>query len=106
MEQNESVDQNTKCNYYPCHKELESCKTCYCPFYPCGDETVGGYYLRNKRFGEKVWACENCTWIHTKSVVVAVDTFKKENPDLVKKFLLSPDVLYFIFRDWMVRETR
>ena len=60
---------NKNCNYYPCHSKLEDCTWCYCPFYPCEDETLGGYI---KRKGEKIWSCENCAWIHHKNVAQEV----------------------------------
>ena len=63
---------NKECEFYPCHYEGQNCDFCYCPFYPCGDESTGGKWIKNKG----VWSCEDCYWIH-----------KKENIDCVKKSL-------------------
>ena len=39
--------QNTKCEYFPCHKGADpkkfSCLFCYCPLYPLG-ENCGGHF--------------------------------------------------------------
>lgn len=39
--------QNTKCEYFPCHKGVDpkkfSCLFCYCPLYPLG-ENCGGHF--------------------------------------------------------------
>ena len=57
---------NKACKYFPCHKGLEDCTFCYCPFYPCLDKKRGKYvYSGNKA----VWSCEDCNWIHKKKVV-------------------------------------
>ena len=59
---------NIDCDYYPCHKDLQCCDFCYCPFYPCGDSSTGGKWIKNK----KVWSCEDCLWIHNKNTVNCV----------------------------------
>ncbi|MCQ2737742.1 MAG: cobalt-precorrin-3B C(17)-methyltransferase [archaeon] len=51
------------CDYLPCHKELEACDYCYCPFYPCGESSTGGKWIKDKN----VWDCQECIWIHTES---------------------------------------
>lgn len=65
------IGPNTSCEYYPCH-ECESgpqyCDFCYCPFYPCGDESTGGKWIK----GKGVWSCEDCEWIHQKNTVECV----------------------------------
>lgn len=58
---------NKACAYFPCHEGLEDCTFCYCPFYPCGNSRLGKYVVANS--GRKVWSCEDCGWIHKKSVV-------------------------------------
>ena len=66
------IGKNKKCKYFPCHKEedLEDCTFCYCPLYPCRDESRGGYWLKSPKIREgKVWACEKCVWIHKKENV-------------------------------------
>lgn len=57
---------NEACKFFPCHKDMEDCTFCYCPFYPCKKETLGAYVkIGNKR----IWDCSNCAWIHQKDVV-------------------------------------
>ena len=36
------------CEYLPCHKTLEACDFCYCPFYPCADGITGGEWIKDK----------------------------------------------------------
>ena len=59
---------NRDCAYFPCHSGLQDCTFCWCPFYPCVDERMGGRYLvlKNKR---RIWSCKDCNWIHKKKVV-------------------------------------
>jgi len=54
---------NKACAYYPCHKNLEDCTFCYCPYYPCGN-TERGKWLKNG-----IWDCSDCEWIHQKKTV-------------------------------------
>ena len=42
------------CEYLPCHKALEACDFCYCPFYPCADGLTGGEWIKNK----DVWSLQ------------------------------------------------
>ncbi|MBI4335435.1 MAG: sirohydrochlorin cobaltochelatase [Candidatus Omnitrophica bacterium] len=58
---------NRHCAYFPCHRRLEDCTFCYCPFYPCNDRRLGKYIFA--RDGRKVWSCEGCEWIHRKKTV-------------------------------------
>jgi precorrin-3B C17-methyltransferase len=51
---------NLSCEYYPCHQHPQNCTFCYCPFYPCGDSSTGGHWIKEKQ----VWSCEGCQWIH------------------------------------------
>ena len=75
---------NKSCAYFPCHKPeggglasnsqshkgLEDCTFCYCPFYPCRNNTLGNFILtKDKR---KIWSCKDCSWIHKKKVVDAI----------------------------------
>jgi precorrin-3B C17-methyltransferase / cobalt-factor III methyltransferase len=85
---------NTECEYYPCHEcenGLQYCDLCYCPFYPCGDSSTGGKWIKNKN----VWSCEDCQWIHEKKTVECVkkglnnileevDDLKSKKKDLLK----------------------
>ena len=69
---------NLDCEYYPCHEEGQSCTFCYCPFYPCGDSTTGGKWIKDKG----VWSCEDCTWIHKEEVVKCI---MEKFPEIVKE---------------------
>lgn len=82
---------NLACEYYPCHSHPQNCAFCYCPFYPCGDPSTGGHWIKEKG----VWSCEGCNWIHedetvnciqTKlpSILQSVDDLKKKKKELLK----------------------
>jgi len=60
---------NLDCEYYPCHSHPQNCTFCYCPFYPCGDPSTGGHWIKEK----KVWSCEDCTWIHQDDTVQCIE---------------------------------
>lgn len=63
------VDRRNKaCKYFPCHKKLEDCTFCYCPFYPCFNEKRGNY-IYSKKLKKNIWSCEKCNYIHKKKVV-------------------------------------
>ncbi|MCL2156885.1 MAG: precorrin-3B C(17)-methyltransferase [Methanobrevibacter sp.] len=65
---------NKDCEYYPCHNDLQCCDFCFCPFYPCGDSSTGGKWIKSK----KVWSCEDCSWIHEKSTVKCIKNSLKD----------------------------
>lgn len=69
---------NFECDYYPCHEGRVNCTFCYCPFYPCGDSSTGGKWIKEKN----VWSCEACTWIHEDKVV---DCILKKFPEIVRE---------------------
>lgn len=82
---------NLECDYYPCHEGSQTCTFCYCPFYPCGDSSTGGKWIKEKG----VWSCEDCIWIHKEKVakcimdkfseiVKEVDDLKKRKKELLK----------------------
>lgn len=82
---------NFECEFYPCHEEGENCTFCYCPFYPCGDSSTGGHWIKDKG----VWSCQNCDWIHKDKtvqciqakfpeIVEEVDDLKKRKKELLK----------------------
>ena len=56
------------CEYLPCHKTLEACDFCYCPFYPCADGITGGFWIKDK----DVWSCQDCDWIHLEEPCKAI----------------------------------
>jgi len=69
---------NLECEYYPCHGEGQNCTFCYCPFYPCGDSSTGGKWIKDKG----VWSCQDCTWIHEDKVVKCI---MEKFPEIVKE---------------------
>ena len=80
-----------ECDFYPCHYDGQYCDFCYCPFYPCGDSSTGGSWIK----GKGVWNCKECTWIHTPEGVNAlrapfteileeVDDLKNKKKQLLK----------------------
>lgn len=75
------------CDYLPCHKKLESCDFCYCPFYPCADGLTGGEWIK----GKNVWSCQHCDWIHLeepcKAIREGLDDILKEPNDLKTKHI-------------------
>jgi len=54
------------CQYYPCHFPGQRCDFCYCPFYPCRDETLGQWVESSG--GGKVWNCARCMLLHEPAV--------------------------------------
>jgi len=52
-----------KCPYYPCHFPGQTCHFCYCPLYPCGDESLGQWVTSSSKHGF-VWNCSTCTLVH------------------------------------------
>ena len=69
---------NTECEFYPCHEEGQYCDFCYCPFYPCGDSSTGGKWIKNKN----IWNCKDCMWIHKKE---NIDCVKPHIADMIKE---------------------
>jgi len=81
------IDKN--CRYYPCHRSgSENCTFCFCPFYPCGDESTRGKWIKGTS-----WSCENCSWIHRTEVADRVlKEIKKlgiNNPEDIDKNWIS-----------------
>lgn len=75
---------NKACKYFPCHKNLDDCTFCYCPFYPCLDKNRGGEFVYSKE-GKPIWSCQNCSWIHQKKVVDKIFSIIRENKNLIEK---------------------
>jgi len=70
------------CLYYPCHFAGQRCDFCYCPLYPCRDESLGLWVeSSNKR---KVWNCSQCTLLHEPEVA----EYLKQHPDALKAELM------------------
>lgn len=73
---------NLGCEFHPCHFDGQDCTYCYCPFYPCGDGSTGGEWIKDKN----VWSCMNCVWIHTSEAVKCID-------DKIFDYIESPEDL-------------
>jgi len=56
-----------ECPYYPCHFPGQRCHFCYCPLYPCGDESLGQWVASSSNHGP-VWNCSTCTLVHEPAV--------------------------------------
>lgn len=55
------------CPYYPCHhRDGQRCDFCYCPLYPCGDESLGEEVVSST--AGAVWNCSACTLLHEPAV--------------------------------------
>lgn len=57
-------NQNTKCEYFPCHKGISkenfNCLFCYCPLYMLKDD-CGGHFTYNHGIKD----CSKCTLPHS-----------------------------------------
>lgn len=71
--------ENRDCEFYPCHYDGQYCDFCYCPFYPCGDSSTGGNWIKNRG----IWNCKDCTFIHKPEVVDAISKPLEETLDEV-----------------------
>ncbi|MDO8662746.1 MAG: CbiX/SirB N-terminal domain-containing protein [Candidatus Omnitrophota bacterium] len=69
---------NKACKFFPCHKGLEDCTFCYCPFYPCLDGKKGSFVYSAKR-KEGIWSCASCSWIHKRKVTENIFTLIRNN---------------------------
>ncbi|SHK65526.1 cysteine-rich small domain-containing protein [Tepidibacter formicigenes] len=65
MSENYKFVQNTKCEYFPCHKinnkESFNCLFCFCPLYMLKDKCGGNFIYKND-----IKDCTNCTIPHSK----------------------------------------
>jgi len=75
------------CPYYPCHFQGQRCDYCYCPLYPCADETLGDWVM-NISGKARVWSCARCILNHQP---VVTDHLKKypESSIIELKHLIS-----------------
>lgn len=64
------------CDYFPCHRGLETCNLCFCIFYPCRDTNLGKYITSKK--GTEVWSCMKCEWIHRKDTIEKLKAFLED----------------------------
>lgn len=61
--ENYKFNQNSKCEFFPCHKGVEeekfNCLFCYCPLFMLGDECGGDFKTTNG-----IKDCSHCTKPH------------------------------------------
>ena len=60
-----NIGTNASCEWYPCHFKGQNCSLCFCPFYPCMDDTLGKM-VEGKN--GPVWSCQDCYWVHRHDV--------------------------------------
>lgn len=72
------------CPYYPCHFKGQRCDLCYCPLYPCEDETLGEWTTGSRGSGY-IWSCAPCTLNHQPVVVQHL----RRNPEATYRELKS-----------------
>ena len=75
---------NKACSYFPCHKGLEDCTFCYCPFYPCADEGLG-QRIYSQKLNKYVWSCVNCSWIHQRKTVERIFRLIRKNKERLRQ---------------------
>ncbi|HAH20798.1 MAG TPA: hypothetical protein DCL49_07860 [Candidatus Omnitrophica bacterium] len=75
---------NKACRYFPCHKNLEDCTFCYCPFYPCADEKLG-QYVYSRKLEKNIWSCKDCTWIHARKTVDRIYKLIRTNKEDLRR---------------------
>jgi adenosylcobinamide hydrolase len=61
------------CPYFPCHFAGQCCDFCYCPFYPCRDESLGQWSAGSN--GNKVWNCAECMLLHDPAIAGYLNKF-------------------------------
>ena len=87
---NSEYFQNTSCEYFPCHKGVDtedfSCMFCYCPLYSLGDQCGGNFtYTRSG-----VKDCSNCVRPHKKQNYGEIVDKLALVTELVKKLTENP----------------
>ena len=80
MDKNYKFFQNTKCEYFPCHKTADrssfNCLFCYCPLYALKKDCGGNFKYTNK-----VKDCSLCTIPHSKG---AYDYIMSKIEDVIR----------------------
>lgn len=77
--------QNTKCEYFPCHKNADpdnfSCLFCYCPLYALGDKCGGNFtYLK-----DGIKDCSDCLVPHKRENYDKINDRFAEVAEIAKK---------------------
>ncbi|MCP4763872.1 MAG: hypothetical protein GY870_19025 [archaeon] len=83
MKKKKIMGLDLKCEYRPCHSELEDCTFCYCCFYPCNIKDTGGKIVISSTTGKPVWDCSFCILPHkTKNAKLILDDLVKLGPNI------------------------
>lgn len=81
---------NKACSFFPCHKGIEDCTFCYCPFYPCLNNALGRYVYSDK-IKENIWSCQDCAWIHKRRVTERIYNLLMENKNILRADILETE---------------
>ena len=77
--------QNTKCEYFPCHKcsdqENFNCLFCYCPLYALGENCGGNFSYTEQGIKD----CSGCLRPHRKDAFDSIMQKMGDVMDLAKK---------------------
>jgi adenosylcobinamide hydrolase len=76
------------CPYFPCHFEGQSCDFCYCPFYPCRDETLGQWVKGSG--GGRVWNCATCRLLHEPAIAGYLHKFPGASREELMRLATKP----------------
>ena len=79
--------QNLKCEYFPCHKSVDTedfnCIFCFCPLYYTDD--CGGKFTYTK---DGIKCCEECSFPHHKNnyalVLEKINDYNKKRGDVIE----------------------
>ena len=87
---NSEYFQNTSCEYFPCHKGVDtedfSCIFCYCPLYSLGDQCGGNFTYTQSGVKD----CSNCVRPHKKQNYGEIVDKLALVTELVKKLTENP----------------
>ena len=87
---NSEYFQNTGCEYFPCHKGVNtedfSCMFCYCPLYSLGDQCGGNFTYTQSGVKD----CSNCVRPHKKQNYGEIVDKLALVTELVKKLTENP----------------
>ena len=87
---NSEYFQNTSCEYFPCHKGVDtedfSCMFCYCPLYSLGDQCGGNFTYTQSGVKD----CSKCVRPHKKQNYGEIVDKLALVTELVKKLTENP----------------
>jgi Zn-finger protein len=82
--------QNSSCEYFPCHKGVDtedfSCMFCYCPLYSLGDQCGGNFTYTESGVKD----CSNCLRPHKRQNYGEIVDKLALVTELVKKLTENP----------------